>query len=60
MGKATNAGRLLIHILGGPALVAGLFHPPVEKATTWAWAKGKQPIPQSRLDELIALQEARK
>ena len=60
MHRTTNSGRLLIHVLGGPAIVAGLLHPPVEKQTAFAWAKGDKDIPQARIEQLAALQKARR
>ena len=56
----THSGRLLIHILGGPARVAPLLHPPVELPTAYAWANGRQPIPQERVEQLAKLQSGRR
>lgn len=55
----TPSGRLLIHLLGGPALVAPLLHPPVELPTAYAWANGRWPIPHERLEQLAMLQKGR-
>jgi len=56
----TPSGRLLIHLLGGPALGAPLLHPPVELPTAYAWANGRQAIPHDRLEQLAKLQKGRR
>lgn len=54
------SGRLLIHVLGGPALVAPLLQPPAEVPTVHAWACGRQEIHQDRLEQLAKLQKGRR